>query len=123
MKIEETVEKWINLSAQLSSIKEQELELRNKICSHILKDKLKGSKKATIGRYVLNATAKLNQKIDKELLETIWEDLSPEEKAAVKFNPSLVAKEYKKLSEKSLLNRAIDSKPGTPSLDLKGTLE
>lgn len=123
MKIEEKVELWLKAAEELKEVKENELSLRKDICDHILKGQVKGSKKGTIGRYILNATAKLNQNIDKELLQAIWKELSPAEKASVKFTPSIIAKEYKELPDNSILNRAIDSKPGTPSLELKGIID
>ncbi len=119
MSIEDKVQLWITIASELKKIKEDEFAIRKEICEHILEGKIKGSKKGTIGKFVLNATAVINNKLDKELLESIWPDLSDEEKASVKYTPSLVAAEYKRLPDNTLLNRAVDSKPGTPCLELK----
>ena len=119
MPIKEQVESWLKWKSNLAVAKENELNLRKEICEHILQGKVKGSKKSSIGVYILTATAKLNIKIDSEHLETIWKELPPEEKACIKYKPSLIAAEYKKLKGKITLNRCIDSKPGTPGLELK----
>lgn len=122
MTIEKKIGEWIIQKHKLDVAKKHELELRKEICEHILQGKIKGSKKSTIGTYVLTATAKINNKIDAELLESIWESLSDKEKACVKYKPSLIAAEYKKLKGAVKLHRCIDSKPGTPALTLKSVI-
>lgn len=117
--MEETIKTWLVLSKQLSGLKEIELELRNRICEKVLKDTMKGSKTDTIGKFILTATAKTNKKVDKDLLKTLWSDLSKEEKTCFEFNPKLVEKNYKKIEKDSNLHRVIEEKPGTPSLKLK----
>lgn len=113
------IELWLEYKDDLAEAKEHELELRKEICEHILEGKIKGSKKGTIGNYVLVASAKLNIKVDAELLESIWEELSEKEKACIKYKPSLIAKKYNSLDGALKLHRCIDSKPGTPTLALK----
>lgn len=120
---EQTVQEWATAKLKLAELKETELELRKEICDHILGDKIKGSKKGVIGSFTLSASAKLNQTIDKELLKSIWPDLSIEEKKCIKFDPKIVAKEYKTVDAKSNLHQAITSKPGTPTLEIKGVKE
>lgn len=114
------VEAWIIAKANLNTAKKQESELRLSICEEILDGKVKGSKKSTIGRFILTATAKLNEKVDEDLLDTIWEDLADEEKECIEYKPSIKAKEFHKLKDSMLLHRAIDSKPGMPALAIKG---
>ena len=119
-KQERLVEAWVKTSCELKLLKIKEMEMREKICKLILKDKLSGSKKRTIGIYVLKVTERINKNIDNELLNSIWKDLSQEERSAFKFKPSLVPKNYKKLSENSKINTAITEKPGAPTLVLEG---
>ena len=113
------VKNWIFAKEKLAKAKEYELDSRKEICKHILGDKIKGAKKGIIGKYILTATAKMNDKVDAELLESVWKELSPKEKACIKYKPSLIAAEYKKLKGAIILHRCIDSKPGTPALALK----
>ncbi len=114
------IEEWGEAKTALANSKAAEMELRLKICKHILDGKKKGAKKGVIGKYVLTATAKLGTKVDKDALKSIWPNLSKEERAAIRFKPDVDAKEYKKLDKKSILHQVITSKPGTPSLELKG---
>ena len=119
---EKLVKRWIKWKDDLAMAKENELNLRKEICEHILQGQIKGSKKGTIGIYVLSASAKLNDKLDAELLKAIWPNLTPEEKACIKYKPNLIAAKYKKLKSGVKLNRCIDSKPGTPTLTLKSVI-
>ena len=121
--MEETVKEWITHKDKLAQVKSDELESRNKICDHILQGKLKGAKKGVIGIYTLTATAKLGQKIDEDELKVIWPDLSPIEKKCIKFDPRIIAKEYKDIPADSIINQAIETKPGTPTLELKSVKE
>lgn len=116
------IRKWIFAKNKLNATKAEELRLRLLICDYILAGETKGSKKSIIGGFTLTATTKLNSKIDADLLNTIWKGLSEEEKACIKFAPSIIAKEYNKLKGVQVLDRAIDSKPGTPSLAIKPVL-
>lgn len=116
---EKLIKNWLGWKDDLALAKKNELLLRKEICEHILGDKIKGSKKGTVGNYVLTASAKLNIKVDVELLESMWEELSDGERACIKYKPSLIAKEYNSLDGAMKLHRCIDSKPGTPTLALK----
>lgn len=121
--MEEIVKTWIIISEQLKQIKKIELELRNKICDKVLEEQTKGSKTETIGSYVMTATAKTNKTIDKDLLKSLWSDLSKDEKSCFEFNPKLIEKNYKEIDEESNIHRVIEEKPGTPSLKLKSIKE
>lgn len=118
--MESKVKEWIEVASKLSSLKLVEKELRQEIADHILKDKIKGAKKGVIGPYILTATAKLNTKVDRDLLKTIWLDLDLVEKAAIRFEPKVIAAKYKVVPENSILNQALINKPGMPGLGLKG---
>jgi hypothetical protein len=103
----------------LDKAKEIELKMRNKICSEILVNKIKGTKTENIGKYKVSATAKLNTKIDKAELAKLWENLTTIEKAAITFKPELIAKNYNRLDKKCLIHKAVIAKPGTPALAAK----
>ena len=120
---EKLIKNWLGWKDDLALAKESELELRKKICELILGDKIKGSKKGSIGKYVLTASAKLNMKVDAELLESMWEELSDGEKACIKYKPNLIAAEYKNIDSQAKLHRCIDSKPGKPTLTLTSIKE
>ena len=117
--MEEKIKEWVILDYRLKNLKKDELKLRKEICELALDGKTKGSKNCTYGQYPITATAKLNSKLDEILLKDMWSNLNEAEKACIKFVPKLVDKEYKNLDEKSNLHRAVENKPGTPSLKLK----
>jgi len=119
--MKETIEAWSKAKALLDTAKSLEMDLRVQICDQVLGDKLKGSKTGKFGPYKVTATAKLNSKIDKEGLKSIWKDLSAESKSAIRFNPSLIEANYKKLEKNDKIQQVITHKPGAPSLALKDT--
>lgn len=116
---ENDIRQWIMAKNKLNTAKTKELELRKIICDYILDGKVKGSKKSIIGVFTLTATAKLNNRLDKKLLAVLWPDLSAVEKSCIKFEPSVIAKEYNIIDNKSNIHRAITSTPGTPTLTIK----
>lgn len=121
--MENIIKTWLITSNQLKALKETELELRKLICDKILDGKIKGSKSDNFGVYIMTATAKTNKNIDKELLKTIWSDLSKKEKSCFEFNPKLIEKKYKEIDKNSNVHRVIEEKPGTPTLKLKSIKE
>lgn len=121
--IDKDIATWQRLVNKLADTKAAELAMRLKIAESILDGKVKGSKTTVIGKYKMTATAKVNTKISREELQSMWKALLPEERQAVKFDPSLIAAEYKKLPNDSILNNAITVKPGTPSLEIKGIVK
>ncbi|MCP3685780.1 MAG: hypothetical protein GY861_24290 [bacterium] len=110
------IEEWLEAEAKLKEAKAEEIRLRNKICSFILQDTLKGSVKMKLFAWNLTATAKVNKTLDAELLQAITPDLTQEERDAIKWSPKIVAKAFKLLGEDTKLNEVITEKPGTPSL-------
>lgn len=92
-------EQWLEAKATLDAAKKEELRLRNLICNRVLKDKLEGAVTKQTPDFKVTATAKLNRKLDVEVLEAIWEDLTEEEQEAVVYKPSLKLTEYKKIEQ------------------------
>ncbi len=117
------IKKWLVMSGNLTQLKEDEMELRKEIAEQILDGKLKGTKSASFGPYTMTATGKLNGKLDKDLLKVMWKDMTAEERKCFKFDPKLVDKEYKNLDDKSDVHRAVELKPGAPTLKLKALKE
>jgi len=113
------IEAWLLASTELRHAKALELALRVGICEEVLGGNIKGTHHLIVSNLDLAATAKLNTKVDTEQLDSIWSDLTPEDKDAIVYKPSLVAKEYKKLGPESKLHQALITKPGTPTLKVK----
>ena len=110
---------WAEAEAALGRAKATELALRLEICKEVLAGKPKGVAHLIVDGFDVAATAKINTKIDKEVLDTIWPSLSQTEKESVRFKPEIVAKQYGFLDAKSNLHQAVITTPGTPSLEIK----
>lgn len=113
------VEKWIEATKTLSLAKKEEIRLRNLILPRMLKDKISGSITDTFGGYKLSATARLNYTIDSAELAILHDELSEEELACVKYDPTLRIANFNKLPEHNKLSLAVTIKPGQGSLALK----
>ena len=115
----ELAAKHTEAKGNLAAAKSSEMQLRLYICDCVLGAQRKGVAHAVRDGFDFAATAKLNNSLDKELLENLMPDLSESEKDCIVFKPSLVAKTYNALDAKSKLHLAVTSKPGTPSLTIK----
>lgn len=110
---------WVKADKELKAAKKKELELRMAICAHVLSDKLEGARTFRDHGFKITATAKLNRSIDREVLETIWNDLTDVEKECIEYKPSLKLAQFKKVEQTGgLLMDAITVKPATPTLTI-----
>ena len=110
---------WEEAKIELDIAKEKEMDLRKEICSEILQDQQKGVKHFKKFGLDAAATAKLNQKLDVDTIKSIFKKLDKQEKACIKYDPKLVAANYKELPEDSIFHSAVESTPSTPSLKIK----
>ena len=112
-------EDWLDAVEKLKDAQEWELRIRNSICELHLEDVLEGSKTETFEDLKITATARLNRTVDRVVLDSIWEDLTPEEQAAINFKPDLRIGLYKPIEASGgLLLEAVTVKPGQPSLKI-----
>ena len=113
-------EEWLEVSAQLRTLKAKELKLRDKIVKPLLEDKLEGAATSYKKGYKVTATARVNRTLDRELLEAIWEDLPLDEQEAVDWKPSLILQNYRRIEEQGgKLLEAVTVKPGQASLKIE----
>ena len=110
--------KWLQASAKLQHYKAIEAELRKEIADAILEGKATGVHHDYRLGYHIKATKKTNISVDELALAAIWNDLSEAEKDSIKYKPSLVSKNYKKLDDSSMLDHCIIAKPGMPGLEI-----
>lgn len=119
MSKEDKYMEWYSLLMKLQDIKEQEMKLRKELCENLFNGK--------VGRFVVTdkfpefkakATSKVTTSLDEDVLKEMYEELSELEQAAIKFKPTLVAKQYNKLPLTSLLHEAVIQKPATPTLKI-----
>jgi len=114
-------QQWLRVSEELRRIKGEEMALRLEICKDILEDKVEGTLTEMVDdrRYKVSATAKLIRSLDRSVLETIWDDLSDEERECIDYKPTLVLSNYRTIEEEGgKLVEAITVKPGTPTLKI-----
>jgi hypothetical protein len=110
-------EEWLEATYALAKAKQEELLLRNAICTAHLEEVIEGSNTKVFGNLKVTATAKLNRTIDRDVLDTIWEDLTPDEQACIDFKPTIRLGLYKKIeAEGGTLLEAVTVKPGQASL-------
>ena len=111
------LKEWKEMSVQLKALKTAEMTLRKEICI----DLFKGSTEAGRLKYDLKtihvqAENKINYKLDVESVKAMYEELSDVERDALRWSPELKLREYKKLSEISLLHECVVVKPAAPVL-------
>lgn len=112
----EQYKKWRALSRKLLDLKEEEAILRAEICKRALADKVEGTTSLKEEGVTVAATAVVTRTIDRDTLESIWPDLSDEEREAVDFRPTLVISKYRGIAEDSKLHEAITAKAGRSQL-------
>lgn len=117
MKInDETLLQWIQIKAQIESLVEQERKLRIAIASEVLGDKTEGTKTDTIHDIKFQATAVINYTIDRAELDLVMDELTEDDKAALRYKPELAMKAYRQLPDTSKLKMCVTAKPGLPQL-------
>ena len=113
------VEAWIEADKKLTEVKALEIFLRKQLAPIVLNGKLEGTVTGIIEGRELKAVAKLNYRIDKNLYNEHRQELTAEDKLALRFKPELALGVYKKLPDTSILkDKLVTAKPGTPSLTL-----
>jgi hypothetical protein len=110
---------WKEIQNKLSSLKDEELELRKQIHKLIFKETIEtGTHKHNLGNgYSLKLTCKNNLKVDSA---DVVEQYAADYLSVFKKKYDLSMTEYNKLSdsEKKIVDRVLTFTPGTPSLEL-----
>lgn len=113
---------WNNNSVELKRLKTLEMCQRKELIDAAYADQKLGTNTLDLGAgYKLKATIKMTTSLDESSLGLILPEIPKEvQDAILKYKPSLVMKEYNKLSGKvlELVNEAIVTKPSSPSLEL-----
>lgn len=125
LSFDDAVERWLNLSRQISALKEQELALRNQIFTAGFPKPKEGLNSITLQNGArLKATYPINRSVDDQLWRPIRATLIAKGYHAddiVRYKPSLADGPYKKLPPdiRRMVDKAITAKPGTPSLKVE----
>ena len=110
---------WRDLATDLKDIKFKEMRLRKDLAQDILTGLVPPyNNKLSINGIPIIVENTVAHNLDKEVVNQIFEDLSLEEKSAMKFTPELKLREYKKLPKESLLHEAVTVKPSAPTIKI-----
>ncbi len=122
--IKERLKEWRKLARLLAKYKKSEFALRKDIAEATLKPddfNALGNGKVTVEdgntEYAIVRNTVLG--VDKAVLEAIYQDLSDEEKAVIKYEPKLDLRKYRNLPEDSILHDAVVSRLAAPIIKLK----
>lgn len=108
------------IALKLKEIKAKELELRNKITDKILEGLEVGTHNFAKEGFKIKAVSALNYSFDKDELDAVFEELTDEEKALIRWKPELKVADYKKAEfDTESLDDALFVKPAQPSLEIK----
>lgn len=114
----QTLKLWVSMSAQLSSLKKQEMNLRKDI------QKAMGIKTGIVKQMFddVEATIAVSEQLSvkREDLLSLTEGLTNEERAAIIWKPSIDKRVYDSLPMDSGLRRIVTLKLGTPKLSVIG---
>ena len=119
--LHDMLEKQRQLAIELKRIKDEESDLRDEICDYLASKGFTeyGTQriKDVIGLNV-KIVRKINYSLNAKELDDIYDDLSEEEQACIKFKPELVIGKYNKLDCESELDNIIIAKDAKPSLEV-----
>ncbi len=124
VELAQKVTEWVKQSTQLKELKESEMRLRKEICAHMFGDrKGKFNVEELIGNFKLKASSNIDAKLDEDMLDAMYDDLNDQEKACIRYKPSLKAAEVKLLPEDSDIFTCITVKPAAPTLEIKAEID
>jgi hypothetical protein len=115
----ELINEYVKVKGEFDKLKKLESELRVKLIDEMFLDQSEGTRKIEANGLQISASFGVNYRIDTDLLDDIYNMLSPEEQDCIKLKPSLVISAYKKLEERDMLDDCISVSPAMPSVKIK----
>jgi hypothetical protein len=115
---------WYKMAQELKKLKTKEILLRKDIFGKAFPDPKEGTNNYGLDDgYVLKGQYQLTRDIDEGAFNALKEKLREEKinpDLLVQYKPSLVKKEYNKLTDeqKQLFDQCLIVKPGSPSLEI-----
>jgi hypothetical protein len=120
----ELLSSWYTMAKELKVLRAKEILLRKQIFGHAFPNPHEGTNNFDLDDgYVLKGTYSLDRSVDEGAFSSLKEKLREEAinpDKLVQWKPSLVRKEYNKLTEdqKHLFDQCLTMKPGSPSLEI-----
>jgi hypothetical protein len=116
---EKLYDEWLEANAKRKYYVELEKKLRLDIVEPLIESLPVGTHTFTTeDGYVIKPVKRVSVSFDKELLEFVTDELSDEEKDAIRWKPELDARKYKALDDHDVLDQAIIVKPAMPGLTI-----
>jgi hypothetical protein len=115
---------WYEMSQQLKKLKAQEILLRKKIFNALFPSPVEGTNTFELADgYVLKGKHTVQRDIDQGAFDAIKEKLRERKvnpDSLVQYNPRLVLREYRKMTEDEclLFDQCLIIKPGSPALEI-----
>lgn len=115
---------WYEMQQELKKLRVKEGVLRNKIFKHYFPDPKEGTNKAPLpNNFYLKGTYPFDRKVDEGALSVLSEQFAKHnivQDDIIKQTPSLIKKEYNKLTDeqKHIVNQALIIKPGSVALEI-----
>jgi hypothetical protein len=121
MNLEHKLAEHHRLAMQLRLIKEEEARLRMEICAELLAGKGPGTHKFSFPHLQVKAVKKFNYKLDQDEIRRLLldDELTPEERGAIRTKYELSLKEYDKLTDAPLLDKCITVDESMPTLEVE----
>ncbi len=111
---------WLDIQARLKELKATEMAARKFLCHSILQGKEGEFKEALeLDGYEIVVNSRVSRKLDEGMLSALSDDLTDEDKNAIRYKPSIDLRAYRKLPDSSLIHEAVTVSPATPSLTVK----
>ena len=111
------IQSMVNI--QLDSFKKRERELRIEILEDMFPNAVNTSIKLDIGDDTIIGSFGLIYSLDTEILDMMYDDLSPEEKDCITYAPKFSVSKYKKLSDTKMIDALLTTKPSLPTLKIE----
>lgn len=115
---------WYRLKGELAAVKAKEMLLRTKIANAIFPMRVEGTNSHDLADgWVLKCKHVITRDIDEAALNILGNEMVSKGIPVanlLKYKPSLVLSEYRKLTEEQRqeFDQVLISKPGTPALDV-----
>ena len=110
---------WKKMSEQLKALKAAEMKARKELAAEILFGMAPPCKKRTeMDGIDVQFEIGVSHSIDKAAFESVYDELDPLDKTAIKHEPKLKLREYKAIPKNSLLHEAVVVKPSAPVIKI-----
>ena len=115
------IEEYRVLKDAFTVLKAQEAKMRVEILEALFSSDGTGTFNTAVGDYNVKGIFKNNYKLDVDLTNENWDEMSQAERDCIVYKPNLIMKEYNKLEddEAPMLDDYITVSPAMPSMEIK----